>query len=244
MPRGDRPDCAMPRHVAIIMDGNGRWAKLQGWQRLRGHQAGVDSVRDVIEACAEWGIANLTLYAFSTENWSRPQLEVMGLMKNLKSFLFTEKSTLLDNDVRLVGVGQLEDLPAEVLSALREVEADTAHCTGITLRLALSYGGRQEIATAVKRVCQKVNSGELAIDDVTPELIQNNLYDPQMPDPDLVIRTANEHRLSNFLLWQSSYSEFYVVEKMWPEFRRGDLGEAILNYSQRLRKFGKVVEND
>jgi undecaprenyl diphosphate synthase len=244
MPRGDRPDCAMPRHVAIIMDGNGRWAKLQGWQRLRGHQAGVDSVRDVIEACAEWGIANLTLYAFSTENWSRPQLEVMGLMKNLKSFLFTEKSTLLDNDVRLVGVGQLEDLPDEVLSALRQVEAATAHCTGMTLRLALSYGGRQEIATAVKKVCQKVNSGELAIDDVTPELIQNNLYDPQMPDPDLVIRTANEHRLSNFLLWQSSYAEFYVVEKMWPEFRRGDLGEAVLNYSQRLRKFGKVVEND
>jgi undecaprenyl diphosphate synthase len=234
----------MPRHVAIIMDGNGRWAKLQGWQRLRGHQAGVDSVRDVIEACAEWGIANLTLYAFSTENWSRPRLEVMGLMKNLKSFLFVEKSTLLDNDVRLLGVGQLEDLPDEVLSALRHVEAATAHCTGMTLRLALSYGGRQEIATAVKKVCQKVNSGELAIDDVTPELIQNNLYDPQMPDPDLVIRTANEHRLSNFLLWQSSYAEFYVVEKMWPEFRRGDLGEAVLNYSQRLRKFGKVVEND
>ena len=244
MPRGDRPDCAMPRHVAIIMDGNGRWAKLQGWQRLRGHQAGVDSVRDVIEACAEWGIANLTLYAFSTENWSRPRLEVMGLMKNLKKFLFVEKSTLLDNDVRLLGVGQLEDLPDEVLSALRQVEAATAHCTGMTLRLALSYGGRQEIATAVKNVCQKVNSGELAIDDVTPELIQNNLYDPQMPDPDLVIRTANEHRLSNFLLWQSSYAEFYVVEKMWPEFRRGDLGEAVLNYSQRLRKFGKVVKND
>jgi undecaprenyl diphosphate synthase len=244
MPRGDRPDCAMPRHVAIIMDGNGRWAKLQGWQRLRGHQAGVDSVRDVVEACAEWGIANLTLYAFSTENWSRPRLEVMGLMKNLKKFLLLEKSTLLDNDVRLLGVGQLEDLPDEVLSALRQVEAATAHCTGMTLRLALSYGGRQEIVTAVKKVCQKVNSGELAIDDVTPELIQNNLYDPQMPDPDLVIRTANEHRLSNFLLWQSSYAEFYVVEKMWPEFRRGDLGEAVLNYSQRLRKFGKVVEND
>ena len=244
MPSGDRPDCAMPCHVAIIMDGNGRWAKSQGWQRLRGHQAGIDSVRDVVEACAEWGIANLTLYAFSTENWSRPRLEVAGLMKYLKSFLLAEKRTLLENGVRLQGLGQLEDLPDEVLSVLRQVEADTAHCTGMTLRLALSYGGRQEIATAVKQVCKKVSAGELAIDDVTPELIHNNLYDPQMPDPDLVIRTANEHRLSNFLLWQASYAEFCFVEKLWPEFRRGDLGEAVLNYSQRLRKFGKVVEND
>lgn len=243
MPSDDRPDCAMPDHVAIIMDGNGRWAKSQGWQRLRGHQAGIESVRDVVEACAEWGIANLTLYAFSTENWSRPRLEVAGLMKFLNSFLVDETSTLLENDVRLLGLGQLEDLPDDVLNTLRQVETATAHCTSMTLRLALSYGGRQEIATAVKNICQQVKDDRLTVADVTPELIAKNLYDSNMPDPDLVIRTANEHRLSNFLLWQASYAEFYFVEKLWPEFRRADLAEAVLNYSKRLRKFGKVIEN-
>ncbi|MFT7516432.1 MAG: undecaprenyl diphosphate synthase [Myxococcota bacterium] len=243
MPNGVRPDCVMPRHVAIIMDGNGRWAKTKGWQRLRGHQAGIDSVRDVVEACAEWGIENLTLYAFSTENWSRPRIEVAGLMKFLKSFLAAEKSTLLDNDIRLQGLGQLDDLPDDVLKTLRQVEKDTAHCTSMTLRLALSYGGRQEIATAVKDICQQVVAGNLLAEDINSETISSYLYDAQMPDPDLIIRTANEHRLSNFLLWQSSYSEFYFLDKLWPEFRRADLAEAVLNYSQRLRKFGKVVEN-
>ncbi len=243
MPSGDRPQCDLPQHVAIIMDGNGRWAKSKGWQRLRGHQAGVDSVRDVVEGCAEWGIPNLTLYAFSTENWSRPKLEVAGLMNFLKKFLTSEKRTLIDNGVRLVGLGQLLDLPEDVLQTLRQLEADTAHCTTMTLRLALSYGGRQEIASAIKEISSQVLSGQMSVDEINSETVQQYLYDPQMPDPDLVIRTANEHRLSNFLLWQSSYAEFYFVDKLWPDFRRPDLAEAVLCYSQRLRKFGKVVEN-
>ncbi|MBC8370779.1 MAG: di-trans,poly-cis-decaprenylcistransferase [Planctomycetes bacterium] len=243
MRKNDRPDCALPNHIGIIMDGNGRWAKTRGWQRLRGHQAGIESVRDVVEACSEWGIEHLTLYAFSTENWARPRLEVAGLMDFLKTFFKRELSTFIENDVRLLGIGQLEDLPADVLQALRQTEEATADCKSMTLRLALSYGGHQEIASAAKKISQQVAAGNLDAENITPEVIGQYLYHPQMPNPDLIIRTANEHRLSNFLLWQSSYAELYFIDKFWPEFRREDLVDAVLNYAQRLRKFGKVVEN-
>lgn len=226
------------------MDGNGRWANRSGRMRLRGHEAGVDSVRDVTTAAAEWGIDHLTLYAFSVENWNRPQREVRGLMRFLKRFLDEELPTLLNNGVRLLGIGRLQDLPEDVLAKLRSVEQKTAHCTNMTLRLALSYGGRQEIADAVKRIAEEAQAGTLNPADITPQTIAARLYHPEMPDPDLIIRSAGELRLSNFLLWEASYSEFYFTDTLWPDFRRENLKEALLAYDARVRRFGRVLEND
>lgn len=239
-----RPDFPVPRHVGVIMDGNGRWARRSGLIRLRGHEAGVEAVRDTVEAAAEWGIEHLTLYAFSVENWQRPKAEVEGLMLFLKRFLKAEKAGLVKNRIRLKGLGRLEDLPDGVRKALRDVEEATVGGDRMTLRLALSYGGRQEILDGVQAMMRKVAAGEMKPEEATVEAMAAHLYDPSMPDPDLIVRSAGEIRLSNFLLWQASYSEFHFTETMWPEFRRQHLLAALQDYHSRVRRFGKVLDRD
>ena len=241
---GLKPDLVVPAHVAIIMDGNGRWARRGGLLRIKGHELRVRTVRDIVEAAAEWGVAHLTLYAFSSENWSRPKSEIRALMKLLEKFLIGERDTLLNNDVRLKAIGDLNLLPEAVLKALRETEELSARCNGMVLRLALSYGGRQELLSSISAIANKLASGELEPEQIDERTISNHLYDPDMPDPDLIIRTAGEHRLSNFLLWQSSYAEFHFTDILWPDFRREHLELALRDYSGRVRRFGGVVEND
>ncbi|MHC4823645.1 MAG: polyprenyl diphosphate synthase [Planctomycetota bacterium] len=239
-----KPDFPVPRHVGVIMDGNGRWAKRSGLLRLRGHEAGVDAVRDTVEASAEWGIEHLTLYAFSVENWQRPAAEVEGLMRFLARFLKQEKEGLIKNRIRLQGLGRLEDLPAKVQEALAEVEQATAGGDRMTLRLALSYGGRQELVDGMRQLLRDAALGKMSAEQVDVETIGNYLYDPSMPDPDLIVRTAGEVRLSNFLLWQASYAEFHFTDVLWPEFRRANLLEALRDYHTRVRRFGKVLKRD
>jgi undecaprenyl diphosphate synthase len=239
-----QPDFAVPRHVGLIMDGNGRWAKRTGQPRLRGHEAGVESVRDVVEAAAEWGIQHLTLYAFSVENWPRPPEEVEGLMAFLAHFLREEEPTLLRNGVRLKGLGDLSQLPAQVRATLAEVEQNTAGGDRLTLRLALSYGGRQEIAHAARKLAQEALDGKRSVDSIDLESLSASMYDPEMPDPDLIVRTASEIRLSNFLLWQASYAEFHFTDTLWPDFRREHLYRALQDYHGRVRRFGKVLSRD
>ncbi|KAA3607074.1 MAG: di-trans,poly-cis-decaprenylcistransferase [Planctomycetota bacterium] len=235
-----KPDFPVPEHVAIIMDGNGRWARRSGWLRLRGHEGGAEAVRDVTEAAAEWGVKHLTLYAFSMENWQRPQAEVDALMRLLQRYLKKELRTLLDNGVRLQAIGRLQDLKASVRQALADTEAKTAHGKAMTLRLALSYGGRQEILDGIRRLLAESPPDR----SIQQEDLAAVLYDPSMPDPDLVIRTAGEQRLSNFLLWQASYAELYFTDVLWPDFRRQHLLAALKDYHGRVRRFGKVLEND
>lgn len=239
-----KPDFPVPRHVGVIMDGNGRWARRSGLMRLRGHEAGVDAVRDTVEAAAEWGIEHLTLYAFSVENWQRPRAEVAGLMRFLEKFLRQEKATMLRDGIRLRVLGRVADLPEAVQQQVRDVQAATAHGTRMTLRLALSYGGRQELTDAVRKLAVEVAAGKLAPEDIDAAAIERNLYDPEMPDPDLIIRTAGEVRLSNFLLWQASYAEFHFLDILWPEFRREHLLHALRDYDGRVRRFGKVLKKD
>ncbi|MDA0666730.1 MAG: polyprenyl diphosphate synthase [Planctomycetota bacterium] len=239
-----KPDFPVPRHVGVIMDGNGRWARRTGLMRLRGHEAGVEAVRDTVEAAAEWGIEHLTLYAFSVENWQRPRLEVEGLMKFLANFLATEKAGLIKNRIRLQGLGRLEDLPAKVVDALADVQEATKEGDRMTLRLALSYGGRQEILDGVQKILADVQEGKLKAAHVDLSTIAASLYDPAMPDPDLIIRSAGEIRLSNFLLWQASYSEFHFTDVLWPDFRREQLLLALRDYHSRVRRFGKVLDRD
>lgn len=239
-----KPDFApLPRHVAVIMDGNGRWAERRGLPRLEGHRVGAESVRDLVEACAEWGVPNLTLYAFSRENWRRPDDEVEGLMAFLEDFLGRECAGLVENRIRLRALGRIADLPAGVREALRRVEEATAGGDRLTLRLALSYGGRTEIVDAARELARRARAGEF--DEAGLEALDEDgfaafLYDPAMPDPDLVIRTAGEERLSNFLLWQVSYAELHFSDKTWPEFRRADLLEALRDFHRRTRRFGGV----
>jgi undecaprenyl diphosphate synthase len=234
-----KPDFApLPRHVAVIMDGNGRWARGRGLPRLKGHESGADTVREVVKACAEWGVPNLTLYAFSRENWTRPRAEVDGLMRFLQRFLDEREGELRENGIRLKGLGRLQDLPEGPREALQRVERATAGCTRLTLRLALSYGGRQEILDAAAGLARRLADGALRA--VTEADLRAHLYDPEMPDPDLVIRTAGEMRLSNFLLWQASYAELWFTDKPWPEFGRADLLEALRDYHLRVRRFGGV----
>jgi undecaprenyl diphosphate synthase len=235
-----KPDFPVPRHVAVIMDGNGRWAKRQGWKRIRGHEAGVEAVRDVVEAAAEWGIEHLTLYSFSVENWQRPKAEVTALMALLRRFLVAERPTLLDNGVRLRGLGRAQDLPTETAAVLRETEALTAAGDRMTLHLALSYGGRQELVDAARALVEEAAAGRIGPEAVDEAALAARLYDPAMPDPDLVVRTAGEQRLSNFLLWQASYAEFHFTEVLWPEFRREHLLAALRDYHRRERRFGRV----
>ena len=239
-----RPDIGgpYPEHVAIIMDGNGRWAEQRGLVRMRGHQAGVDSVRDVVTACAELGLGSLTLYAFSRENWKRPALEVRSLMQLLRIFLRRERSTLLDNGVRLKAIGRIDDLPAGARKAVKATEEITAGGDGLVLRLALSYGGRTEIADALRAAAHDAQEGRLDPDSIDEETLRRYLYDPGTPDPDLVVRTSGEMRLSNFLLWQASYSELYVTDVCWPEFRREHLMRAFESYAGRKRRFGGLMD--
>ncbi|MEZ6015270.1 MAG: polyprenyl diphosphate synthase [Planctomycetota bacterium] len=238
-----RPDLGgpYPEHVAVIMDGNGRWAEQRGLVRMRGHQAGVDSVRETVTTCAELGLGSLTLYAFSRENWKRPSLEVKSLMQLLRVFLRVERRTLLDNGVRLRAIGRLQDLPRRAQEALAETEALTAGGDGMVLRLALSYGGRTEIADALRGALDAARAGELAPEEINEETLRRFLYDPETPDPDLVIRTAGEMRLSNFLLWQASYAELYVTDVCWPDFRREHMMAALAAYAGRRRKFGGLL---
>ncbi|MCQ2306201.1 MAG: isoprenyl transferase [Bacteroidales bacterium] len=232
----------LPKHIAIIMDGNGRWAKEQGKMRVFGHQHGVDTVRRVTEACAELGVEYLTLYAFSTENWNRSSLEVDALMTILTQALKTELKTLNDNNIRLAAIGDLNRLPKSQYDALKYSINDTKDNTRMTLTLCLSYSGRWEITDAVKKIASKVKDGTLAIEQINEECVSNNLATAQMPDPELLIRTSGEERISNYLLWQIAYSELYFTKKYWPEFSKEDLYEAIVNYQNRERRFGKTSE--
>lgn len=238
-----RPDLGgpFPEHIAIIMDGNGRWARNRGMRRVFGHKAGIDSVREITTECARMGVKSLTLYAFSVENWKRPRPEVRYLMRLLRRFLIDERATLMENGVRLRGIGRLDDLPGEPLAELRRTEALTAGNSGMLLRLALSYGGRAELLDAVRRMAADVESGSLTAGAIDEATLRRYLYDPETPDPDLMIRTAGEMRVSNFLLWQISYSEIYVADVCWPDFRKTELMNALAAYAGRVRKFGGLV---
>jgi len=238
-----RPDFGgpFPEHIAIIMDGNGRWASEQGLRRVYGHREGIGSVREITTECARMGVKSLTLYAFSIENWKRPRPEVRYLMRLLRRFLIQERSTLMDNEVRLRAIGRVGDIPDEARAELDRTIELTADNPGMLLRLALSYGGRTELGDAVRELARDVRSGAVDPESIDDETLRGYLYDPATPDPDLVIRTAGEMRLSNFLLWQASYSEIYVVPECWPEFRKPHLMAAIRNYAQRVRKFGGLI---
>ncbi len=232
----------LPKHLAIIMDGNGRWAKKQGFLRAVGHEKGTKSVRITVETCARLGIENLTLYAFSTENWNRPKLEVDTLMKLLISSLKKELKTLQDNNIRLNSIGNLERLPASAKKELQEVVDKTKTNSRMTLTLALNYGAREEIINAVKNISDKVKNNIISIDSIDESIIKEHLYTQNLPDVDLVIRTSGEHRISNFLLWQIAYAEFYFTDVLWPDFREEHLFEAIISYQKRERRFGKTSE--
>ncbi len=232
----------LPKHIAIIMDGNGRWAKNQGLMRAMGHEKGTKAVREVVEACSELGIDNLTLYAFSTENWNRPKMEVDTLMKLLVSSLKKEIKTLQDNNIRLNAIGCLENLPKKAFKELHEVIEKTSQNDRMTLTLALSYGSREELVQAVREIGEKVKKEEISIKAIDESVINKHLYTRNMPDVDLLIRTSGEQRISNFLLWQIAYAELYFTKILWPDFRKEDLFEAIYNYQNRERRFGKTSE--
>jgi undecaprenyl diphosphate synthase len=230
----------VPRHVAVIMDGNGRWAQRQGLPRVRGHEAGADSVREIVRVCGELGVEALTLFSFSTENWRRPEDEVEALMTLLARYLTDETVELMQNSVRLQGIGELERLPPHVRGLLDQVTAFTAKNHGLRLTLALSYGARAEIVRAVRGLAAQVRDGTLTPEAITEQSVSNSLYTAGLPDPDLLIRTSGEMRLSNFLLWQCAYAEIYVTETLWPDFRRPQLEEAIAWFASRERRFGKT----
>ncbi len=234
-------DLKIPTHVAIIMDGNGRWAQQKGLIRSKGHEKGTESVRVAIRACRKLGIRYLTLYAFSVENWNRPKPEIEALMNLLKTFLRNEIKELHENKVRLRAIGRLTDLPKSVLTELDQAIKATAHYTEATLVLALSYGGRTEIAYAAKALARKVKAGELDPEAIDEAAIAAHLYAPDIPDPDLMIRTSGEMRISNFLLWELSYSELYVTDTLWPDFREEHMIKAIEVFSRRNRRFGGLT---
>lgn len=232
----------LPKHLAIIMDGNGRWAKQKGFLRAFGHENGTKSVRTTVETCAKLGIENLTLYAFSTENWNRPKLEVDTLMKLLVNSLKTELKTLQENNIRLNSIGNLEKLPKSIFKELNEVINLTKNNTRMTLTLALSYGSREELLNVVKNISDKVKNNIISIDSIDESIINQHLYTHNLPDVDLLIRTSGEHRISNFLLWQIAYAELYFIDVLWPDFKENDLYEAIISYQKRERRFGKTSE--
>ena len=232
----------LPQHVAIIMDGNGRWAKEKGKLRVFGHQNGVLAVRDTVEGAVELGIKYLTLYAFSTENWNRPKLEVMALMELLVSTINKETKTLMDNRVRLNAIGNLKSLPEKCFRQLQETIEKTSSNTACMLTLALSYSSRWEITEAAKELAIKVRDGVLKAEEVTEEVFGAHLNTVNMPDPELMIRTSGEYRISNYLLWQLAYSELYFTSKLWPDFRREDLFEAVIDFQKRERRFGMTSE--
>ena len=230
----------LPRHVAIIMDGNGRWAKARGVPRLLGHRAGREAVREAVRGCAALGVEVLTLYTFSTENWSRPVREVSALMSMLRESLRAEREELKANNVRLQVIGRLEDLPVPVRRAIGEAQDFLAPCTGMLLNLALSYSGRAELVDAIRRIVDERAGRRLAPGDVDDELVASYLYTAGLPDPDLLIRTSGEMRISNFMLWQLAYTELWITDTLWPDFRRRHLYQAIAEYQGRERRFGRV----
>ena len=232
----------LPKHLAIIMDGNGRWAKQKGFLRAFGHENGTKSVRTVVETSAKLGIENLTLYAFSTENWNRPKLEVDLLMELLINSLKNELKTLQENNIRLNSIGNLDLLPISAQKKLQEVIETTKSNSRMVLTLALSYGSREELLNAVKNISNKVKNNIISIDNIDESIINEHLYTRDLPEVDLLIRTSGEHRISNFLLWQIAYSELYFTDVLWPDFKEDDLYEAIISYQKRERRFGKTSE--
>jgi undecaprenyl diphosphate synthase len=230
----------VPNHIAVIMDGNGRWAQARGMPRIEGHRRGATTVRRISEACRELGVSYLTLYCFSNENWKRPQEELSFLMGLLKTYLIQERPTLLKNDIRLTIIGRREGIPDEVLSEMdRSVEL-SKNGKSLTLCLAINYGSRQEIVDAIRALATDVQSGDLHPDSIDEAAVANRLYTAGVPDPDLLIRTSGEMRISNYLLWQISYSEIWITEKSWPEFEKEDLVRAIVDYNKRDRRFGGI----
>jgi undecaprenyl diphosphate synthase len=232
----------LPQHVAIIMDGNGRWAKSRGYSRIRGHQEGAESVRDVVRVSGELGVSYLTLYAFSEENWQRPQLEVQALMQLLSRYLKQEVAELQKKKIAFRAIGNLSQLPRKVQQQLHEASAATAPGAVMTLTLALSYGSRSEIVQAAQRLGEQIQNGRLKPGDITHDLFAQYLYTTDMPDPDLLIRTSGEYRISNFLLWQLAYTELYFTETLWPDFREEKFLQALVSYQQRERRFGLTQE--
>ena len=232
----------IPQHVAVIMDGNGRWAKLHGKERLFGHYNGVESVRAVITASVQLGVKYLTLYTFSTENWNRPKAEVDGLMELLVENIVKETPTFHEKNIRFTTIGNNSLLPEKALRKLEECIAETASNSGMTLVLALSYSSRWEITEAVRRIADKVKNGELNVEDIDDDVVSNNLTTVGIPDPELLIRTSGELRLSNYLLWQMAYTELYFTDTLWPDFREESFYEAIVDYQKRERRFGKTSE--
>lgn len=230
----------LPKHVAIIMDGNGRWAQERGQDRLYGHFHGVESVRDIVEGCAELGIRYLTLYAFSTENWDRPSYEVTGLMELLVNTIRKEVPTLNKNNIKLHVIGNMQMLPETAYTELQEALGETAHNTGLNLIMALSYSSRWELVTAVKSIARDVKEGNINPDEITQDTVQRYLTTSAFPDPELMIRTSGEYRISNFLLYQLAYAELYFTDTRWPDFRKNNLYEAIIDFQNRERRFGKT----
>lgn len=233
-------ETSVPKHIAIIMDGNGRWAKERGLPRRDGHRAGAESVRECVEACKQIGVKFLTLYAFSSENWNRPPAEITALMALLERFLEQKAEEMMKQDVRLQAIGHLERLPDKTRAKLEAAITRTANNKSLTLILALSYGSREEITEAARSLVKDATEGRISTDDVTKELLASRLYTADFPDPDLLIRTSGELRVSNFLLWQISYAEIVIFKKFWPDFKQADLFEAVREYSCRHRRFGAL----
>lgn len=232
----------LPQHVAIIMDGNGRWAKQKGLLRVFGHEKGAKAVKKVVESSAELGVKFLTLYAFSTENWNRPKIEVNTLMKLLIKSLKKEVKTLQDNNIKLMAIGCLKDLPQKAFKELTQVIEQTKNNTAMTLTLALSYGSREELINAVREISHKVKNNIISEETIDELIINEHLYTQNLPDVDLLIRTSGEQRISNFLLWQIAYAELYFTNILWPDFKKQDLHDALINYQNRERRFGKTSE--
>ena len=232
----------VPKHIAIIMDGNGRWAKMNSLPRAAGHKEGINSVREIVRVCGEIDVSFLTLYTFSSENWNRPETEVSAIMKLLFSTIRKEIDNLDKNNVRLTTIGNLNDLPKETRKNIKNGISQTRDNTGLNLILALSYGSRQELIRAIRRIGNRIESSQIKSNDITDDVLESELYSAGVPDPDLVIRTGGEYRLSNFLLWQAAYSELLITEKHWPEFRENELLNGIIDYQNRQRRFGQTDE--
>jgi len=234
------PQSKVPKHVAIIMDGNGRWAQQRGLPRIKGHEAGAESVRAAMRACKKWGVRYLTLYAFSVENWVRPRAEITGLMRLLRQFLVRDEHELHENKIRLRVIGRMKDLPSPVQRELNRVMRATEMHEEGNLTLALSYGGRAEIVDAVQAIGRRVQKGELKPERIDEGTVAAHLYAPELPDPDLMIRTSGEMRISNFLLWQLAYAELYITSVLWPDFREDEFAKAMEEYGRRHRRFGDI----
>jgi len=233
----------IPRHIAITMDGNGRWAKSRGWDRTAGHRAGTDATREIVRHCGKIGVQHLTLYTFSSENWNRPPIEVRALMSLLVEMVHREVEDLHRNNVRLRALGDLDRLPEKTRSALEEGIETTAANTGLQLHLALSYGGRAEIVEAARRLARAARAGKYSPEEIDEAMFARHLYSPDVPDPDLLMRTGGDHRISNFLLWQAAYAELWFTDTLWPDFGPEELDRAIAAYGSRDRRFGRVKES-